>query len=1367
MKRIQIIAALLALSLSAFADHHLQLVHKDGFDDGAKAWLPTDAKKWTVDKQKDGNSVLHLHGKSDYEPPHRSPHSITLLKDKVVGDFTLTARVQTLQTTRGHRDMCVFFGFQDPAHFYYVHLGETPDSHSSQVFIVNDAPRTKITETPDKGVPWKDGVWHQVKVVRKVKDGLIEIYFDDMSKPQKVAHDKTFQWGAIGLGSFDDLGLWDDVEIRGEIVDKKADQNFPKAKPKAKGEAKPKAKAKGKKKDSSGSVKNPSAVASVKGDSEEEGEAAKGDDGFKPSGLAEALEFTKWSGDVNVPDPVAISLDNLGRAYVTQTQRRKANDLDIRANRDWITNDVSFQSVAEKQAFYRERMAPDLWSEGMPVRVEDFNRDDSRDWLDLTFLTERIHLIEDKDGDGKADHIQVYAEDFKTEVTGIAAGVLWHEGDVYTTIAPDVWKLRDTDGDGKADRREIMATGFGLHIAYGGHDMHGLIVGPDGKIYWSIGDKGISVTDKRGELHHYPNQGGMMRCNPDGTDFEVFAHGLRNVQEPAFDEYGNWFGVDNDSDQPGEKERFVFIVQGMDAGWRCNYQYRGGKYNPWTAEKIWMPHQKGQPANIIPPISNYIDGPAGFTYNPGTALNIAYRRHFFLTGAPNGNQYAFRVEPNGASFKMVGDHQIGKGVPIVGWKFGPDGGLYGVDWGGGYPLNEKGAVWKIDDPAYANSPERREVAKLLKAGFRDRGVKELQRLLGHLDQRVRLGAQFELARRNDLEPMVAGYQSGSPMARIHAVWGLGQLARTGRSDAAEALAALLAEKDPEIQTQAAKMLGDLNVGMFNAEALVPLLGSKSPRVQLHAALALHKHGHASAVEPLIQIADSLKPEQTYMRHAVAFGLAGCATSQQIGVLARHKNPNVRLIAVVALRHGAEKPVALNLFLFDEDETVSTEAARALHDDFSSVGDLGALAAMLTHPHNNNGAEAFVRRSINSNFRDGGHDGALRVAEYAARESAPKVLRMEALDALADWKTPSPLDRVTGRFRDLDLDARVVRGNELARQITSLLRDADADIQAKAVDVTTSLGIPVAPEALLTIVSDEQASRPVRVASLNALSSAKADQLKQAVDLAVKDKTPELRIRGLQLLVGMDREAAAERVFWTFEKVTNAAERQNAAALMGDLGTPAVDDFLIAAMRDDAKLGGFPLARLELLESAEKRAGKSASVKMELDALNARREKALTSNPLAQVEDCLDGGDSNVGKEIFNTHIFAQCARCHTTKKGKGSDIGPNLEFIGEKDKRELLHSIVDPNAVIAEGYGNITVVLKDGAYVAGLVRKETDKELTVRTPDGKDVKIPLEIIEQRTPVISLMPPMSQILKKAEIRDVLAYLTTLKDKKKKK
>ncbi len=226
------------------------------------------------------------------------------------------------------------------------------------------------------------------------------------------------------------------------------------------------------------------------------------------------LEFTKWSGTLNVPDPVAISFDAQGRAYVTQTQRRKAQDLDIRSNSDWVTLDVGLQSVQEKRELFHRELAAGNDDPRNAARVKDYNGDGVHDYRDLIVISERIHRLEDTDNDGTADVI-------------------------------------------------------GLHIAYGGHDMHGLTVGPDGKIYWSIGDKGISVTSREGRRFHYPNQGGVLRCNPDGSDFEVFAHGLRNVQELAFDEFGNLFGVDNDSDQQGEKERFVYIVPGMDAGWPC------------------------------------------------------------------------------------------------------------------------------------------------------------------------------------------------------------------------------------------------------------------------------------------------------------------------------------------------------------------------------------------------------------------------------------------------------------------------------------------------------------------------------------------------------------------------------------------------------------------------------------------------------------------------------------------------------------------------------------------------------------------------------------------------------------------------------
>ncbi|QDT34911.1 hypothetical protein [Thalassoglobus polymorphus] len=210
------LAVVLSLGTLA-ADEALPTVFKDDFESGVKNWKPSDVKKWKVTEE-NGNHVYHLLGKSDYQPPHRSPHSLSLVKDVVVSDFVFSAKVKTLQSSRAHRDMCLFFGYQDPANFYYVHLGEKTDPHANQIFIVNDAPRIKISEKTNDGTPWKDEAWHQVKVVRRVSDGLIEIYFDNMEQPQMVAHDKTFTWGQVGLGSFDDLGQWDDVQLQGKIV---------------------------------------------------------------------------------------------------------------------------------------------------------------------------------------------------------------------------------------------------------------------------------------------------------------------------------------------------------------------------------------------------------------------------------------------------------------------------------------------------------------------------------------------------------------------------------------------------------------------------------------------------------------------------------------------------------------------------------------------------------------------------------------------------------------------------------------------------------------------------------------------------------------------------------------------------------------------------------------------------------------------------------------------------------------------------------------------------------------------------------------------------------------------------------------------
>jgi hypothetical protein len=207
----------LAASLAADAD--LPLVYEDDFEKGAESWEPTDAEAWRI-AETDRGKVYNQFKNSKYKPPHRSPYNISLLKAHVVSDFVLEVKVQSTDFKGGaHRDMCLFFGYQDPANFYYVHLGQRPDPNSSQIMIVDDAPRKMITTNKSPGIPWDDG-WHDVKIVRDTASGKIEIYFDDMEKPVMVASDKTFTFGRIGLGSFDNHGNWDDLKLYGKKVEK-------------------------------------------------------------------------------------------------------------------------------------------------------------------------------------------------------------------------------------------------------------------------------------------------------------------------------------------------------------------------------------------------------------------------------------------------------------------------------------------------------------------------------------------------------------------------------------------------------------------------------------------------------------------------------------------------------------------------------------------------------------------------------------------------------------------------------------------------------------------------------------------------------------------------------------------------------------------------------------------------------------------------------------------------------------------------------------------------------------------------------------------------------------------------------------------
>ncbi|NOY79632.1 MAG: hypothetical protein GXP31_01375 [Kiritimatiellaeota bacterium] len=191
----------------------MTLLFEDRFDSPAIRWEPTDPAAWKV-VQQNGKSFYSLFRPGKYTPPVRSPRNIALIRDLVVSDFVLDLRARSTKRYYPHRDLCLFFGYQDPLHFYYVHLAERADLHANSIFLVDGKPRVSIAQERTEGTKWGEG-WHHVRLVRHVKDGRIRVYFDDMAKPIMTAGTTRFTWGRVGIGSFDDTGDFDDITLRG------------------------------------------------------------------------------------------------------------------------------------------------------------------------------------------------------------------------------------------------------------------------------------------------------------------------------------------------------------------------------------------------------------------------------------------------------------------------------------------------------------------------------------------------------------------------------------------------------------------------------------------------------------------------------------------------------------------------------------------------------------------------------------------------------------------------------------------------------------------------------------------------------------------------------------------------------------------------------------------------------------------------------------------------------------------------------------------------------------------------------------------------------------------------------------------------
>jgi len=1064
-----------------------------------------------------------------------------------------------------------------------------------------------------------------------------------------------------------------------------------------------------------------------------------------------------FASEPMLAQPVSFWIARDGAFYVAETFRHHAGVTDIRDHMDWLDDDLRARTVEDRVAMYKKHLG------------DQFG----------TYETEheRVRILRDTDGDGKADWSRVYADGFSDAAAGIGAGLLERDGVVWFTCIPDLWRLEDRDQDGVAEQREKVSSGWGVRVALLGHDMHGLCIGPDGRLYWSIGDRGYSVTSLGGVRLENPFTGGVFRSNQDGTGLELFATGLRNPQELAFDDFGELWTGDNNSDG-GDLARWVLVVQHGDTGWRQAYQWLGepNMRGAWNDEELWKPHAPGRAAYVVPPIANVANGPSGLACYPGTGMPSRYAGHFFLcnfSGAPEwSGVYAVSVKPKGSAYE-VADVQRFVWQPLAtDCDFGFDGGLYVTDWVATWNKTGKGRIWRFFESESAADPLVAETKTLMRDGMRGRGTAELRLLLGHADRRVRQEAHLELARRAGRAPntddraasfaalLDTAVDAGAPrLARLHAIWGLG-VSRVPHG----AYARLLRDADDEVRAQTARTIGDWPGDRPSSDGLVTLLADTNPRVRRMAATALANlrrldAGIVSAPRetPSTQVAfDALRrliaetaESDPWLRHAATSALWNEPDRERLVQLAQDPNIDVRVSAVVALRHHADPRVAS--FLTDAESRVRQEAARAIYD-LSLESAFPALADLL--PQSGQEPNAQSRRALHAAYRLGGRDRANTLAALAADPTARESLRREALELLGRWEDPTGRDGFDGEWRaHPQRDAAFLP--EIARDFAArALDDAPVGVARGWVKLVEGSRATELAGPLTDITRDVKRDAKLRADALHALGVLRPANIVETLRAVLFDAEADVRAMAVQVF----QDVAPGEALPLLESAIAASipERRVGYAGLARMKDEKADALLARELTKlDASLIPAEVA-LDLVIACEKR---------DVDALKtlvaARATKRELDPKVAKYADSAYGGDVAKGRDIFRGKGELECLRCHMVA-GEGGVVGPALDAVGTRNSRfALLESICDPNRTFATGYQGTVVFTTDGTPTEGLVIEDTPERVVVRKADGTQVDIPRTEIEGTKPGISSMPTnLVDHLSREEMRDLVEYLATL-------
>ena len=926
--------------------------------------------------------------------------------------------------------------------------------------------------------------------------------------------------------------------------------------------------------------------------------------------------------------------------------------------------------------------------------------------------SDQIKVLEDTDGDGRADKSTVFCEGVFAPMSICVAGTK-----VYVATSPDLWVYEDKNGDLKADGPPTkLLTGFGGNNH--DHGAHSLVLGPDHKWWMAHGDTGFDVTGVDGSHIKFP-KGAMIRGELDGTKLENVAANFRNPYEIAVSSFGESFCSDNDNDG-NRSVRICWILEGGDYGW---FGRPGPKFPAGTTYgDAW--HFRGSIPGFVPgTLVTGFGSPCGMCYYEGDAFADLKNVPLHCDAGPREVR-AYPHEKSGAGFKATSRNFVtSKDDPYFRPDdicTMPDGSLLVADWYdggvGGHAYNNplQGRIFRL-------TPKDAKLQRVGKPGPFASTADAIEGL-----QNPNLATQF-LAREKLLADGEASITAlieltkgaKDPNIPARAYWLLDRIGGSARSEVVEQLAS----GDPATQALAIRILRRHTTDAEIRSRLLAMCTTELPLSETWRELMLFlaKQTGPDVVDAIGKLGGRCRADDRYSLEA-------------FGIAARGREKEVQLALSKNVKFGPE--------LVDILPLVKTEPEQLL----------AAYAKILTTVDETQKAALVDRIGLLV------HEGALKqMAAIAADGKNSLDIRRRALEWLQFNCTPTGL--WSGLFGNADaavsawVDYKPSAGFDAKTPLVEAARASLSvpELQVAGLTLIEKAGLKELGPELTALIDSTSTPAEVRKQAITTAVAARIDGAAQTFGKLLKSNDADVRKLAIGALVDLQQWDAVRPAITDPNTATHVVEQ-----MMNSTGGA-----LVLLKWVDAKQLADDVQKLAVARAIKH---PDVNVRVLFDKYIPADQKPQRLGSTIKAADILKlTGDPQRGLAIFNQGGAATCKNCHIVR-GFGKDMGPDLSQIGKKyEKAALLETILEPSKAISHGYETYLAESDDGQIYAGFLVQQNDKNFVLRTADNKQVRLDAKKIESLTKSPqSIMPELVlRDVTAQDAADLLAYLMSLK------